>query len=146
MNGPIPHKKGRPPVNMVKYLTQFIDHRTRSPYFFGPSYSFFHLDWRIGPKGLPGKAHRPEEADLLIITAPMAHAQVPLLKSTYLSLMKPCQVLLMGGEAFEQGPHQSYNTISSIEEVIPVDVKIPGHPPSEQAVINGLKRLESMGH
>ena len=128
----------------------FVVHRadihTLLPYFFGTSCCAIALDAAVGGgERLPeGMCVPPERSDLLVVSGPVNAVQVPLLKRAYASMLKPCRVVLFGSCACSGGPYRgSYGIVADVAELLPIDVSIPGCPPSEGALAEGLERLRA---
>ena len=127
------------------FVVRRTDVRTLLPYFFGSSCCSVALDAGVGgARGPDGMFAPPEESDLLIVSGPVTLAQVPLLKRTYASMLKPCRVVLFGSCACSGGPFRDgYGVEVDVADILPVDVAIPGCPPSEGALAEGMKRLRA---
>jgi len=85
----------------------------------------------------------PRQSDLLLISGTVTKKMVPLLVRLYNQMPEPKYVVAMGACASGGGPFkEGYNVVSGIDRYLPVDVYIPGCPPTPQALINGLIRLQ----
>lgn len=87
----------------------------------------------------------PKQADLLIISGMVSYKAAPQLKLLYDSMLSPKYVLAIGscancGGLF--GPEYSYSTVPGVDNLIPVDVYVPGCPPRPEAIMNGLIALQ----
>jgi NADH:ubiquinone oxidoreductase subunit B-like Fe-S oxidoreductase len=72
----------------------------------------------------------------------MNKKSAPILKEIYAQAPKPCLVVAVGICPCSQHMFkESYNTISPLDEIIPVDLYIPGCPPKPEAIIAGLVKL-----
>src|SRR5512147_2244248 len=84
----------------------------------------------------------PRHADVLICTGPVTRQARARLLRTYEQMPEPKFVLAVGSCALSGGVFQGcYNVIGHIDEVLPVDVYVPGCPPRPEAIINGLVQL-----
>lgn len=84
----------------------------------------------------------PRHADVLICTGPVTRQARERLRVIYDQMPEPKFVVAIGSCAISGGAFQGcYNVIGHIDEVIPVDVYIPGCPPRPQAIIDGLVKL-----
>jgi NADH-quinone oxidoreductase B subunit len=84
----------------------------------------------------------PRHADVLICTGPVTRQARERLVRTYEQMPEPKFVVAVGSCAISGGAFQGcYNVVGHIDEVIPVDVYVPGCPPRPEAIINGIVRL-----
>lgn len=87
----------------------------------------------------------PGQADLLIVSGAINRKLSPRLRDLYRAMPAPRYVLAIGacacrGGAFGQKPNDA--GVVSVEEIIPVDVFVPGCPPRPEAIMNGLIALQ----
>ena len=125
------------------FIVRRADAHTLLPYFFGTSCCSVALGAEIGGAKPPEAMFvAPEKSDLLIVSGPVNHAQLPLLKGVYDAMLKPCRVALFGTCACSGGPYrEGYGGSVDIADTIPVDVAIVGCPPSEEAFAEGMRCL-----
>jgi NADH-quinone oxidoreductase subunit B len=85
----------------------------------------------------------PRQSDLMIVSGTVTKKMVPLIVRLYNQMPEPKYVLAMGACASGGGPFkEGYNVVSGIDKFIPVDVYVPGCPPTPQALLNGLITLQ----
>ncbi|NJL94267.1 MAG: NADH-quinone oxidoreductase subunit NuoB [Anaerolineae bacterium] len=85
----------------------------------------------------------PRQADLLIISGTVTKKMVVPIVRIYNQMAEPRYVLAMGACASGGGPFkEGYNVVSGIDKYLPVDVYVPGCPPTPQALIHGLIMLQ----
>ncbi len=85
----------------------------------------------------------PRQADFMIISGTVTKKMVPQIVRLYNQMPEPKYVVSMGACANGGGPFkEGYNVVSGIDKFLPVDVYIPGCPPTPQALINGLIALQ----
>ncbi|MEI6727630.1 MAG: NADH-quinone oxidoreductase subunit B family protein, partial [Actinomycetes bacterium] len=84
----------------------------------------------------------PRHADVLIVTGPVTRQARERLLRTYQQMPEPKFVISVGSCSISGGVFEGcYNVGGSVDEVVPVDVYIPGCPPRPEAVINGIIQL-----
>jgi len=85
----------------------------------------------------------PRQADVMIVSGTVTKKMVPQIVRLYNQMAEPKYVLAMGACASGGGPFkEGYNVVSGIDKFLPVDVYIPGCPPTPQALLNGLITLQ----
>jgi NADH-quinone oxidoreductase B subunit len=84
----------------------------------------------------------PRHADVLICTGPVTLQSKDRLRRIYEQMPEPKFVIAVGACAISGGAFQGcYNVVGHIDEVIPVDVYVPGCPPRPEAIIDGVVKL-----
>ncbi len=86
----------------------------------------------------------PAEANLFIVSGPVNNKMVPVLKEWHALMPRPNWVIAMGSCAISGGVFDSYACQRGVDEILPVDVYIPGCPPTPESVVQGLGRLEEI--
>ena len=85
----------------------------------------------------------PRQADLIMCAGTITNKMAPALKRLYDEMAEPKYVIAVGGCAISGGPFKdSYHVMRGIDEIIPVDVFIPGCPPRPEAIIYGMMQLQ----
>jgi NADH-quinone oxidoreductase subunit B len=84
----------------------------------------------------------PRQADLLIIVGTITERQGPALRRIYDQMCDPKWVVAFGVCASTGGFYQNYSTMPGADQVVPVDVYIPGCPPRPEQVLDGLILLQ----
>jgi len=84
-------------------------------------------------------------ADVLLCTGSANRLTLPIIKKLYEEMPKPGFVVAFGACGSSRGLFKdSYNTGQPLDEIIPIDVYIPGCPPKPEAIIGGLVKLAKM--
>ncbi len=84
----------------------------------------------------------PRQADLLIIVGTITERQGPALRRIYDQMTEPKWVIAFGVCASTGGFYQNYSTMPGADQVVPVDVYIPGCPPRPEQVLDALVLLQ----
>jgi Ni,Fe-hydrogenase III small subunit/formate hydrogenlyase subunit 6/NADH:ubiquinone oxidoreductase subunit I len=81
----------------------------------------------------------PRHADMLLVTGPVTRNMEMALRKTYMATPEPRLVVAVGACGISGGIFgRNYATVGAVDEVIPVDVYVPGCPPRPQALLHGI--------
>jgi NADH-quinone oxidoreductase subunit B len=86
----------------------------------------------------------PRQCDLLMVMGTIAKKMGPVVKQVYLQMAEPRWVMAVGACACSGGIFDTYSVLQGIDQVIPVDVYVPGCPPRPEAIIDGVIRIQQL--
>ena len=118
------------------------------PYIFGTACCGIEYMSVLGPKydisrfGAEVVRFSPRQADLLIVAGTITEKMAPVIKKVYDQMSEPKWVMAMGACAASGGFYRAYHVLQGVDQIIPVDIYIAGCPPTPEACIAGLLRLQ----
>jgi len=83
----------------------------------------------------------PRQADLMIVAGRVSQKMAPVLRQIYDQMPDPKWVISMGACASCGGVFNNYALIQGVDQVVPVDMYVPGCPPRPEMLIDGILRL-----
>jgi NADH-quinone oxidoreductase subunit B len=85
----------------------------------------------------------PRQADLLIVSGRLCYKMLPVIQQVYEQMPEPKWVVSMGACASSGGIFDNYAVVQGVDQLLPVDVYVPGCPPTPDAVIDGIQKLRA---
>lgn len=84
----------------------------------------------------------PRQADLLIVAGTITTKMAPVLRNIYDQMLEPKWVIAMGACSSSGGIFDTYSVLQGIDEIMPVDVYVPGCPPIPEGLIHAIIHLQ----
>jgi NADH-quinone oxidoreductase subunit B len=84
----------------------------------------------------------PRQADVMIIAGRLSKKMAPVLRQIYDQMPEPKWVISMGACASSGGVYNNYAIVQGADQVVPVDIYVPGCPPSPDALIYAFMKLQ----
>lgn len=83
----------------------------------------------------------PRQADLMIVAGRVSQKMAPVLRQVYDQMAEPKWVISMGACASTGGMFNNYALVQGVDEIVPVDMYVPGCPPGPQSLMHGILSL-----
>ncbi len=83
----------------------------------------------------------PRQADLMIVAGRVSQKMAPILRQVYDQMPDPKWVISMGACASSGGMFNNYALVQGVDQIVPVDIYVPGCPPGPQSLMHGILTL-----
>lgn len=84
----------------------------------------------------------PRQSDVMIVAGTIVDKMAPVMKKIYDQMPDPKYVISMGACATSGGFYRAYHVVQGIDEVLPVDIWVPGCPPTPDGLMYGILKLK----
>ena len=146
---PVQHKEGTPAF-VLSRLQDWSRDKSLWPVLFGLACCAIEMmaasaaRFDIARFGSEVFRPSPRQADLMIVAGRVSQKMAPVLRQIYDQMVEPKWVISMGVCASSGGMFNNYAIVQGVDEVVPVDVYVPGCPPGPETLIHGILTLHDL--
>lgn len=134
----------------LEYAVKWAQKNSLWPFTFGTSCCGIELmstlsgTYDLSRFGAEVVRFSPRQADMLIVAGTITTKMAPVLRQVYDQMLEPKWVIAMGACSSSGGIFDTYSVLQGIDEIMPVDIYVPGCPPIPEGLIHAIMKLQDV--